>query len=100
MRLQGRQALPLLDHDIAVDADPGLDAAHLGVDDRAVFDAALLGMDQRDQRAEFLQQLVALARLGGDVGEDMDHDGGSWVAKATFAYHIPGAGAKPRTISR
>src|SRR6185369_12689545 len=89
MGLQRLEALPLLDHDEAVGADLGLEAAHLGVDRRAVLDAALLRADRRDDRAELLQQRVALARLGGDVGEDVNHDGGSSdpIVRGT-EYHV------------
>ena len=57
MRLQRLHALPFLQHDERVRAEFGLEAAQtLGVNGRAVFDAALLGMD------------------GGHVGPELPQD--------------------------
>ena len=44
------------------------------VDRGAVLDAALFGLDGGDVGAEFLQDRVAHAGLGGDDGDDVDHD--------------------------
>src|SRR5712671_7021499 len=53
--LQRIRALPFLDHDKSVGAELGLEAADaLGVDRRAIFDAALLGMNRRYVGVEFL----------------------------------------------
>jgi hypothetical protein len=74
VRLQRIDAFPLLDDDERVRTELGLKAAHtLGVDGRAVLDASLLGMHRRHVGAEFLQDGVALAWLGGDDGEYMNH---------------------------
>src|ERR1700732_5344381 len=52
----------------------GLKAAHaVGVDRRAVLDAAVLGVDCRHVGAELLQDRFALAGLGGDDGEYVNH---------------------------
>ncbi len=40
---------------------------------RAVFDAALLGMDLGDDLANSSRRAARLPRLGGDQGDDMDH---------------------------
>ena len=51
VRFQRIGALPFLDHDKGVGAEFGLKAADaLGVDRRAIFDAALFGVDRRSRR--------------------------------------------------
>src|ERR1051325_6911582 len=72
VRLQMVEALPFLDDDKGVGAVFGAGAA-LGVDHRAVFDAAGLGMDRRHVGAEMPEHFVALAGFGGDDCDDVDH---------------------------
>src|SRR6185312_6706157 len=74
MRLERGRIGPLLDDDKSVGPELGLDRTHaLGIDGGPVFDAALLGMHGRHVGAEFLEDRVALAGLGGDDGDDVDH---------------------------
>src|SRR4051794_5271331 len=93
-------ALPLLQHHERVGAEPGLEASHtLGIHRRAVFDAAGLGMHRRHIGAERLQDFLALAGLGGDDGDDVDHFSlliGHWSTLARARRMMPQdeAGAK------
>src|SRR5262245_5438111 len=64
--------LPLLDDDEGVRPELGERAA-IGVDRGAVLDAALLGMHRRHIGLEVPEDLVPLAGLGGDDGDDVDH---------------------------
>ena len=76
MRLQGVHALPLLDHQKRVRAPFGLERqCVLRVHGGAVLDAALFGPDRGDIGAEMRQDRIALAGLGGDDGDDMNHAG-------------------------
>ena len=50
----------------------GMGAA-FGINHRPVFDAAGLRVDGRHVGAEGGEHLIALAGLGGDDGENMDH---------------------------
>ena len=74
VRPQRLGALPFLDHDESVGPELGLKASDpLGIDRRAIFDAALLGMHRGHIGAEFLEDRFAHAGLGGDDGDDVDH---------------------------
>src|SRR5689334_4714757 len=74
MGLERVGTFPLLDHDEGVGAELGLERTHaLGVDRGAVLDAALLGTHRRHVGAEVAEDLVPLAGLGGDDGDDVDH---------------------------
>ena len=73
---EGFEGRPFLDDDEGVRAELGLDPAGVGgVDDRAVFDAAFFGVDGGHVGAEGGEDGVAVAGLGGDEGEDVDHTG-------------------------
>ena len=75
VRLQRVQRLPLLDDDERVGAELRLERCPaLGIDRGAVLDAALLGVHGGHVGAEGCQDGVALAGLGGDDGDDVDHD--------------------------
>ena len=73
MGLEIVHGLPLFDDHESVRAELGERAA-IGVDRGAVLDAALLGMHGRHVGLEVLEDLVALAGLGGDYGDDVNHD--------------------------
>ena len=73
MGLEMVHALPLFDDDESIGAELGERAA-VGVDRGAVLDAAFLGVHRRHVGLEILEDLVALAGLGGDDGDDVDHD--------------------------
>src|SRR5688572_14045131 len=76
MRSQRLLALPLLDHHESVGAVALLELRpRLCIHCGAVLDAALLGAHRGDVGAEVLEDLVALAGLGGDDGNDVNHDG-------------------------
>src|SRR5262245_32040031 len=65
--------LPLLDHHERVRTI--VRGAHrLDIDRRAVLDAARLREHRGPVGGEVLQHLAALARLGGDDGDDVDHE--------------------------
>src|SRR6266480_126134 len=65
-----------------VRAAAGLDRQRiLGIDRGAVFHAALLGAHGRNVGAEDLQDRLALAGLGGNDGDDMDHCCSSFSAE-------------------
>src|SRR5579863_3670545 len=66
------EALPLLDDNKSIGSEFGAGAA-LGVDHRAVFDAPGFRVNRWHVGAESGQHLVALAGLGGDDGENVDH---------------------------
>jgi TPR repeat protein len=73
MRLEVIRTFPLLDHHERVRA-VGRGSHILDIDRRAIFDAAGLGEHGRPVRGEILQDGGALAGLGGDDGDDMDHE--------------------------
>src|SRR5436190_8450878 len=74
MGLERVHALPLLDHQERIRAPVLLDRQRrIGVDRGAIFDAALLGAHRRNVGAERSEHFLALARLCGDDGDDMDH---------------------------
>ena len=73
-RAEVLEALPFLDHDEGVRTELGAGAA-FGIDHRAIFDAALFGVDGRHVGAEKGENLVALAGLRRDDREHMDHFG-------------------------
>ena len=83
MRAEVIQAFPLLDDQEGVLAEPGLERADaFGIDGRAIFDAAGFGVDRGHVGAEGFQDRFALAGLGGDDGDDMDHGWGPpWVER-------------------
>src|SRR5258708_38939961 len=71
---QGVDVGPLLDDDEGVGAVLRLEGrAGAGVDGGAVLDAALLRLHVRDVGANFFQHGVALAGLGGEDGDYVDH---------------------------
>ena len=72
VRPQMVEALPFFDDDERVRTVLGAGTA-LGVDRRAVFDAAGFGVDRRHVGAEMPQHLVALAGLGGYDGDNVNH---------------------------
>src|SRR6056297_815942 len=66
--------LPLLDNHESVGAKFCLNWAHaVGVNHRIVLDASLLSVDGWYIFAECLQDFGALAGLGGDHGDDVNH---------------------------
>src|SRR5258708_17802196 len=71
---EGVDVGPLLDDDEGVGAVLRLEGrAGVGVDGGAVLDAALLRLHVRDVGAKFFQHGVALAGLGGEDGDYVDH---------------------------
>src|SRR5580700_345831 len=67
---------PGLDDGIGVGPHFRLEAAEVGViDDRLVFYAAALGAHRRNDIADRGQDLVASSGLGGEKGDDTDHEG-------------------------
>src|SRR6516225_9578164 len=74
MRLEGVNARPFLDHDESVGAEPGLETLEtLGIDRGPVFDAALLRAHGCNIATECFEHRVALAGLGRDECDNMDH---------------------------
>ncbi len=77
MCLQRLDALPLLDHREGVRAKFRLEfqRGH-GIDGGFVFDASPFRSHCGNVGMEGLEDGVALASLGGDYGDDVDHGGG------------------------
>jgi len=74
MRFQRLDALPLLDHHERIRTGRGLELEHrAGIDGGRIFDASLLGQHGGHVRSKRFQHGIALPRLGGDDGDDVDH---------------------------
>src|SRR5207248_5844744 len=68
-------ACPFLDHDESVRAEFRLQSVEtLGIDDSAVFDAALFCMHSWNIGTKSLEHHIALAWFGRDDCNDMDHE--------------------------
>src|SRR3954468_23865628 len=75
VRLQRFHALPFLDGEKGVRAPFRLELQRvLRIDGGAVLDATLLGPHRGHVGAELAQDFVALARLAGNDGDNMDHE--------------------------
>ncbi len=73
--LERRGVAPLLDEDERVGTELGLEAAEaFGVDGEPILDAAILGADGGKVGSCRFQYGFTLAGLGGDDGDDVDHE--------------------------
>ena len=96
VRLQRIHAFPLLDHHEGVRAVAWSGTERrVGIDGGAVLDAALLGAHGRHVGAEVREDAVALAGLGGDDGDDVDHAGSLCCDGLAEALTIPAPAAHP-----
>jgi hypothetical protein len=75
MRLERVGARPFLDCDESVRAEFRLESAEtLGIDRSTIFDAAVFCAHSRNIGTKIFEHRVALPWVGGDDGENMDHD--------------------------
>jgi hypothetical protein len=74
VRLERVHAFPLLDHQEGIGTPFGLKGQRrIGIDRGPVLDAALFGPHRGNVGAEVREDGLALAGLGGNDGDDMDH---------------------------